>query len=72
MAFSGAESGHVTGDIILEKPLCSRRKLRILSVGAGFADVMLAYHSRNMKLEGFIDLRMYGKNHDVGGTWLEN
>ncbi|KAF5645085.1 sterigmatocystin biosynthesis monooxygenase stcW [Fusarium sp. NRRL 52700] len=32
---------------------------------------MLAYEAKyNEKLQGFIDLTIYEKNHDVGGTWI--
>jgi cation diffusion facilitator CzcD-associated flavoprotein CzcO len=34
---------------------------------------MLAYEAKyNESLQGFIDLTIYDKNHDVGGTWLVN
>jgi hypothetical protein len=34
---------------------------------------MTAYEVKyNKALEGFIDLTIYDKNEDVGGTWLEN
>lgn len=57
---------------ILEKPVYTPRKLRMVCIGAGYAGLMLAYHLRDMGLEDFIDLKIYEKNHDVGGTWLEN
>ena len=34
---------------------------------------MLAYsHTHKLKMSNFVDLTIYEKNHDVGGTWLEN
>jgi NADPH-dependent 2,4-dienoyl-CoA reductase/sulfur reductase-like enzyme len=57
---------------ILEKHVYAPRKLRLVCIGAGYSGLMLAYHLREMKMEEFIDLRIYEKNHDVGGTWLEN
>lgn len=57
---------------LLEKPIYSPRKLRIVCIGAGYAGLILAYYLREMKMEDFIDLQIYEKNHDVGGTWLEN
>lgn len=57
---------------ILENPVYAPRKLRLVCIGAGYAGLMLAYHLREAKMEEFIDLRIYEKNHDVGGTWLEN
>ncbi|KAB5576482.1 hypothetical protein GE09DRAFT_1053840 [Coniochaeta sp. 2T2.1] len=57
---------------ILEKHVYAPRKLRMMCIGAGYAGLMLAYHLRDTGMEEFIDLKIYEKNHDVGGTWLEN
>ena len=57
---------------VLEQPVYSPRKLRVVCVGAGFSGLLLAYHLRDMKMEEYIDLRIYEKNADVGGTWFEN
>jgi hypothetical protein len=57
---------------ILEKPVYTPRKLRMVCIGAGYSGLMLAYHLRDMGMEDYIDLKIYEKNHDVGGTWLEN
>ncbi|OBT82750.1 hypothetical protein VE02_09104 [Pseudogymnoascus sp. 03VT05] len=51
---------------ILENPVYAPRKLRLVCIGAGYAGLMLAYHLRDAKMEEFIDLRIYEKNHDVG------
>ncbi|KAF4335970.1 sterigmatocystin biosynthesis monooxygenase stcW [Fusarium beomiforme] len=46
------------------------RRLKIITIGAGFGGVMLAYniekHCEN------VDLVMYEKNPTVGGTWYQN
>lgn len=57
---------------ILEQPLFTPRKLRIICVGAGYSGLMLAYYVKSMNLESFIDLCIYEKNSDVGGVWFEN
>ena len=58
---------------IEEKPIFTGRKLRVVCVGAGYSGLMLAHKIKYlMKLEDIIDLCIYEKNHDVGGTWLEN
>jgi hypothetical protein len=57
---------------VLERPIYSARKLRVFCVDAGFSGLLLAYHLRDMKIEDYIDLRIYEKNADVGGTWFEN
>ncbi|RHZ62629.1 hypothetical protein CDV55_105871 [Aspergillus turcosus] len=55
---------------ISEKVLGEARHLRVIAIGAGASGLNLAYqisnHMRN------IDLIVYEKNPDVGGTWYEN
>lgn len=55
---------------ISEHPLYTRRHLRIVCVGAGAAGLQLAYKAERV-LEN-VELQIYEKNDDVGGTWLEN
>ncbi|KAL7757365.1 hypothetical protein ACKLNR_011892 [Fusarium oxysporum f. sp. zingiberi] len=58
---------------LLDEPAFKLRNIRIVCVGAGFSGLMLAYEAKyNESLQGFIDLTIYDKNHDVGGTWLVN
>lgn len=58
---------------ILEQPIRSPRKLRVVCIGAGYAGLMMAYKIKyQMKMADVIDLCIYEKNADVGGTWLEN
>lgn len=48
----------------------STRKMRVLTIGAGLSGIQLAYqiqkHCEN------VEHVIYEKNHDIGGTWLEN
>lgn len=55
---------------VSEQPLHTKRHLRIICVGAGAAGLQIAYKAERA-LEN-IDLQIYEKNSDVGGTWLEN
>ncbi|KAK2469129.1 hypothetical protein H9L39_19227 [Fusarium oxysporum f. sp. albedinis] len=55
---------------ITEDVINKRRKLRVVATGAGAAGLQVAYKFR--KLLQDIDLVIYEKNDDVGGTWLEN
>ena len=49
------------------------RKLRVVCVGAGMSGMMVAWYVyHGMKLQGEIDLAIYDRNPDIGGTWLEN
>ncbi|KAJ9644328.1 hypothetical protein H2204_001680 [Knufia peltigerae] len=55
---------------VTEQLLYAKRPLRIICVGAGAAGLQIAYKAERA-LEN-IDLQIYEKNNDVGGTWLEN
>ena len=55
---------------ITEDPLHTKRQLRVVCVGAGAAGLQIAYKAERL-LEN-IDLQIYEKNGDIGGTWLEN
>ncbi|KAJ9614291.1 hypothetical protein H2200_002427 [Cladophialophora chaetospira] len=55
---------------VTEEPLYTKRHLRIVCVGAGATGLQIAYKAERL-LEN-IDIQIYEKNHDVGGTWLEN
>ncbi|KAF2498224.1 putative flavoprotein [Lophium mytilinum] len=58
---------------IKEEPLFSRRKLKIICVGAGYSGLTLAHKIKHeLKLTDVIDLVIYEKNPEVGGTWYEN
>ena len=51
----------------------TRRKLKIICVGAGYSGLTLAHKiDHELKLSDVIDLTIYDKNSDVGGTWFEN
>ncbi|KAM5361410.1 hypothetical protein ACJZ2D_013100 [Fusarium nematophilum] len=57
----------------LEQPAYTPRKLRVVCVGAGYAGLMVAYKWKHeYHMDNFVDLTIYEKNSDVGGTWLEN
>ncbi|PKY06945.1 FAD/NAD(P)-binding domain-containing protein [Aspergillus campestris IBT 28561] len=53
-----------------EQPFATRRKVRIVCVGAGASGLQMAYKMER-KLKD-VEFQIYEKNKDVGGTWLEN
>ena len=55
---------------ISEHPLYTKRHLRIVCIGAGASGLQLAYKAERL-LEN-VELQIYEKNDDIGGTWLEN
>ena len=55
---------------VTEQPLGTRRKLRVITIGAGASGLNLA---RQIELHmQDVEHVIYEKNGDVGGTWFEN
>ncbi|KAI9923725.1 hypothetical protein AWENTII_011897 [Aspergillus wentii] len=50
----------------------SPRRLKIVCVGAGFSGLTLAYKLKHERPLDYVDLVIYEKNNEVGGTWYEN
>lgn len=50
------------------------RKLRIVCIGASYAGLNVAYKFKiqDKFLAEHVDLRIYDRQHDAGGTWLAN
>jgi cation diffusion facilitator CzcD-associated flavoprotein CzcO len=57
---------------IIEQPLHSGRKIRVVCVGAGASGLLLAYKINHNFYESDVTVQIYEKNADLGGTWLEN
>ncbi|KAJ5371774.1 hypothetical protein N7517_003780 [Penicillium concentricum] len=55
---------------VTEQPLFEKRRLRLICVGAGASGIQLAYKAERLLKN--IDLQIYEKNSEIGGTWLEN
>jgi hypothetical protein len=55
---------------ISEHPMYEKRQIRVVCVGAGAAGLQIAYKAERALDK--VDLQIYEKNADVGGTWLEN
>jgi len=66
----GWENTSETGYQIDETPSGTKRPLRVIVVGAGAAGVNFAKFAQD-RLEN-VELTIYDKNVDVGGTWVEN
>jgi hypothetical protein len=59
-----------TGYRIREEPYGTKRKLRVVLMGAG-ASSLNFFKKAEEEMEN-VDITCYEKNRDVGGTWLEN
>ena len=58
---------------IANEPVFTPRKIRVVCVGAGYAGLMVAYkYKYEYHMDDYVDLVIYEKNADVGGTWFEN
>ena len=55
---------------VTEQPVFTKRPIRLVCVGAGAAGLQIAHKAEHF-LED-VEVQIYEKNHDVGGTWLEN
>ncbi|OCT49455.1 putative sterigmatocystin biosynthesis monooxygenase stcW [Cladophialophora carrionii] len=68
---NGYGSGTPTNEYIIpDRPLRTKRHLRIVCIGAGVSGICLAIKLQQRMTD--FDLRIYEKNADLGGTWLEN
>lgn len=57
---------------IVERPIGTRRRIRVVCMGAGYSGLMMAMvFSQRMKDKN-AELVIYERNEDLGGTWLEN
>jgi hypothetical protein len=61
------KAGHQMTDYVQDP---SSRKLKVLTIGAGLSSIQMAYmiqkHCQN------VELVVYEKNAEIGGTWYEN
>ena len=49
------------------------RRIKIVTIGAGFSGLMMAHKIQNQyKLNDIIEHVIYEKNSDIGGTWYDN
>lgn len=55
---------------ILEQHFGARRKLRVIHIGAGASGICFSKFAEE-QLEN-VEVQIYEKNSDIGGTWLEN
>jgi cation diffusion facilitator CzcD-associated flavoprotein CzcO len=55
---------------VVEQPCFTRRKLRVVAIGAGFSNLTLAYKHNHKGDNSYIDLQIYEKNPEIGGTWV--
>jgi NADPH-dependent glutamate synthase beta subunit-like oxidoreductase len=57
---------------IVEKPIGTRRPIRVACMGAGYSGLMMAIVFSQKMQDKNAELVIYERNEDLGGTWLEN
>lgn len=57
---------------IREEPIHTRRPIRVVCMGAGYSGILMGIIWRQRLLQHKVDLVIYERNADIGGTWLEN
>lgn len=55
---------------VLPEHIHKKRNIRVVCIGAGISGIAAAYKFQRRLTDAM--LTIYEKNHDVGGTWLEN
>lgn len=55
-----------------QKWLGEPRPLKVIVVGSGISGIAAVRIFRETLADTPVSLTIYDKNHDVGGTWLEN
>lgn len=72
---NGVHGGHPrtpTDYQIREEPIHTRRPLRVVCMGAGYSGILMGIIWRQKLLKREVELAIYERNADIGGTWLEN
>lgn len=70
MGVSGLASENFLHPLISERSIDESRPLKVIYIGAGVSGIDAAIQFP--KFVPQLDLVIYEKNADVGGTWLEN
>jgi heterodisulfide reductase subunit A-like polyferredoxin len=61
---------HTTSKLGSDRPIDSPRPLKVIYIGAGISGIVASILFR--KAIPSLDLVIYDKNPDIGGTWFEN
>ncbi|WEW56238.1 hypothetical protein PRK78_001677 [Emydomyces testavorans] len=66
-------NGYRISDHMVNEPFPGHRSFKIIMMGAGAAGIDFLHHAMlAFRDDPDIEFVVYEKNHDVGGTWLEN
>ena len=59
---------------LVDQPAYTKRKLRVIAIGAGFSGLLFAwkFQHEQPELQDFVDLTIFEGNDGIGGTWKVN
>lgn len=57
-------------NLVSDKPIHTERPVKIIGAGTGVSGLLFAYKLQR-SFEN-VELTIYEKNEDIGGTWFEN
>lgn len=62
------------GTTLKNAPAYTPRRLRVITIGAGFSGLTLAhkFQHQHPELQGIVDHTIYESRNELGGTWLVN
>lgn len=66
----GWERKDANGYEILERPYGIKRPFKVIHIGAGASGINFAKFARDLVPD--VEVQIYDKNDEIGGTWLEN
>lgn len=72
MSVQPVQKEAVASYTVTEQPMNTRRPFRTVCMGAGYAGLMLGIIAKEKMQDPANEFVIYEKNHDMGGTWLEN
>lgn len=61
---------HTLPEYKSSRPMDSHQPLKVIYIGAGVSGIVAAIHFK--KIVPSLELVIYEKNDDIGGTWYEN
>lgn len=69
-SMSAAPATQASSSSILSRPVDAPRRLKVIYIGAGISGIVAAIHFQ--RIVPSLELVIYEKNDDIGGTWYEN
>jgi hypothetical protein len=63
-------NGLLAASFVSERPVDSARPLKVRVAGAGVSGIIAAIKLREAVQD--LDIELFDKNEDLGGTWFEN